>query len=79
MERGNDTARPAGSELQDAAKAWIAIDGIWFQEVERVYGMEAAIAMDCRVWEQFAVIESERIKKWLDLHETGGLDALEAA
>jgi purine nucleoside phosphorylase len=41
--------------------------------------MEAAVAMDCRVWQQFAAIEAERIRKRLNLPENGGLDALDAA
>jgi len=79
MESGNGATRPANWELQDAAKDWIAIDGLWFQAVEQVYGMEAAVAMDCKVWEQFAAIEAGRIKKRLGLPDAGGLDALEAA
>jgi hypothetical protein len=79
MEISNGTTRPAGSELQDAAKDWIAIDGLWFQAVEQAYGMKAAVAMDCHVWEQYAVIEAARIKRRLGLPDAGGLDALEAA
>ena len=30
-------------ELRDAAKNWIAMDGLWFQAVEQEYGMEAAV------------------------------------
>lgn len=66
-------------ELIDAAKDWIAIDGLWFQAVERVYGMDAAVALDSRVWEEFAKIEARRIMKRLKLAENGGLDALEVA
>jgi hypothetical protein len=65
--------------LTDAAKNWVAIDGLWFQAVERVYGMDAALAMDRRVWEQFAVMEARRIKERLVLPDNGGLDALEIA
>ena len=65
--------------LTDAAKNWVAMDGLWFQAVEQAYGMDAALAMDRRVWEQFAVIEAQRIKKRLALPEKGGLDALEIA
>ena len=65
--------------LTDAAKNWVAMDGLWFQAVEQAYGMDAALAMDRRVWEQFAVIEAQRIKKRLALPKKGGLDALEIA
>lgn len=66
-------------ELEDAAKNWIAMDGLWFQAVEQEYGMDAAVEMDRNVWEQFAKIEARRIKERLDLPERGGLDALEIA
>ena len=65
--------------LIDAVKNWVAMDGLWFQAVEQAYGMDAALAMDRMVWEQFAVIEAQRIKKRLALPEKGGLDALEIA
>ena len=65
--------------LTDAAKNWLAMDGLWFQAVEQRYGMDTAIAMDRHVWEQFAVIEALRIKVRLNLPEKGGLDALEIA
>ena len=65
--------------LTDAVKNWIAMDGLWFQAVEQAYGMDAALAIDRQVWEQFAVIEARRIKKQLFLPENGGLDALEIA
>jgi hypothetical protein len=30
----------------DAEKNWLAMDGLGFQAVEQVYGMETALAMD---------------------------------
>jgi hypothetical protein len=66
-------------ELTDAAKNWVAMDGLWFQAVEQVYGMDAALTMDMRVWAQFAVIEARRIKERLVLPDKGGMDALEIA
>lgn len=66
-------------ELADAARNWVAIDGLWFQAVEEAYGMEAAIALDRLVWERFVPIEARRIKERLSLPENGGLDALEIA
>jgi len=65
--------------LTDAAKNWVAMDGLWFQAVEQANGMDAALAMDRQVWEQFAVIEARRIKERLFLPDKGGLDALEIA
>jgi hypothetical protein len=69
----------ASQALTDAAKNWITMDGLWFQAVEQAYGMDAALAIDREVWEQFAIIEARRIKERLALPEKGGLDALEIA
>jgi hypothetical protein len=66
-------------ELRDAAKNWIAMDGLWFQAVEQHYGMDAAAALDQNVWKQYAVIEARRIKERLNLPERGGLEALAIA
>jgi len=66
-------------ELTDAAKNAVAIDGLWFLAVEKKYGMEAAIACDTGVLEQFPAMEARRIKERLSLPENGGLDALETA
>jgi hypothetical protein len=41
--------------------------------------MDAALAIDREVWEQFALVEARRIKERLALPEKGGLDALEIA
>jgi hypothetical protein len=66
-------------ELRDAAKNWIAMDGLWFQAVEQEYGMEAAVLLDQKVWKHYAVIEARRIKERLMLPDEGGLEALEIA
>jgi hypothetical protein len=65
--------------LTDAAKNWLAMDGLWFQAVEQACGMDTALALDREVWEQFAVIEARRIMERFALPEKGGLDALEIA
>ena len=66
-------------ELKDAAKNWLAIDGLWFLAIEERYGMEVALACDIAVWEQFSRIEAGRILQRLNLPAGGGLDALETA
>jgi len=66
-------------ELRDAAKNWIAMDGLWFQAVEQEYGIEAAVLLDLNVWKEYAAIEARRIKERLHLPEQGGLDALAIA
>jgi hypothetical protein len=62
--------------LVDAAKNWLAHDGLWFQAVERAHGMEAAIRADAEAWERFTRIEASRIMKRLGLEPGGGIPAL---
>jgi hypothetical protein len=70
---------PADAELIDAAKNWLAIDGLWFLAVEEACGLEKAIEMDRNIWASFSLIEAERIRKRLSLPENGGLEALDIA
>lgn len=65
--------------LEDAAKNWLAHDGLWFLAVEEAHGLEEAIRLDAKAWERFTAIEADRIKKRLGLPEQGGLPALERA
>ena len=62
--------------LQDAAKNWLAHDGLWFQAVENRFGMETALEIDTRAWEKFTVIEARRILKFLDKKPGGGIETL---
>ena len=41
--------------IKDDAKNWLAHDGLWFQAVEKVHGMEAAMDADRDAWEKFTV------------------------
>lgn len=65
--------------LQDAAKLWLAHDGLWFQAVEHANGLDEAIARDAEAWERFTVLEATRIVKRLSLAPNGGLEALAQA
>jgi hypothetical protein len=62
--------------LEDAAKNWLAHDGLWFQAVERKFGMNSAIELDARAWEKFTQIEAQRIMKRLSIEPGGGIPAL---
>ncbi len=62
--------------LQDAAKLWLAHDGLWFQAIEQTDGIEKAIAHDTTAWSRFSPIEAKRIMRRLKLEPGGGLDAL---
>jgi hypothetical protein len=66
-------------ELVDAAKNWLAMDGLWFLAVEEEYGLETAMELDRRIWTEFSRIEAERIRRRLSLPESGGLEALDKA
>lgn len=69
---------PEGSKelLVDAAKNWLAHDGLWFQAVERRFGMETALDLDREAWETFTVIEAKRIMKRHEIAAGGGIPAL---
>lgn len=60
----------------DDAKNWLAHDGVWFQAVEKQYGMDAAVAVDTEAWRYFTVIEAKRIMERLGLKQGGGIAAL---
>lgn len=65
--------------LEDAAKLWLAMDGLWFQAVERHYGMEKAIELDIEAWRLFSPIEAKRIMERQNIAPGGGVEALATA
>lgn len=65
--------------LEDQAKNWLAHDGLWFQAVERHYGMPAAILLDTEAWIRFTQIEARRILQRHDIPQGSGLEGLEQA
>lgn len=62
--------------IQLYSKNWLALDGVWFQSVERKYGMEEAMFHDAEAWKTYTVTEARRIKAFLDLPERAGLEGL---
>lgn len=58
------------------SKNWLALDGLWFQSVEREGGMEAAMRHDVDVWRVYTAIEARRLKRFLNLGERPGLEGL---
>ena len=62
--------------IEDISKNWLAIDGTWFQTVEKEYGLEKAMDIDVKQWKKFTVIEAKRIKQRFNLPERGGIPAL---
>ena len=65
--------------LIDFAKNWLAHDGLWFQAVERHYGMEKAIELDTEAWARFTVVEAMRIMARHGIEQNSGLDGLKKA
>lgn len=59
------------------ARNMLALDGVWFQSVERELGMDRAMRHDERVWQAFTQTEARRIKGFLQLPDRPGLDGLE--
>ena len=65
--------------LEDAAKNWLAHDGLWFLAAEERFGMETAIELDRAAWERFTVVEARRIMQRLGIEPGGGIPALKKA
>ena len=61
------------------SKNWLAMDGVWFQSVERKLGMDEAMYHDAEAWKRFTVIEAKRIKEFLKLPDKSGIDGLAKA
>lgn len=64
------------SVIVDDAKNWLAHDGLWFQAMEKMYGMDAAMDADREAWRYFTVIEAKRIMERLAMKPGGGIAAL---
>lgn len=62
--------------IVDDAKNWLAHDGLWFQAIERRYGMDVAVDADIEAWRYFTVIEARRIMARLEMVPGGGIPAL---
>lgn len=65
--------------LDDFAKNWLAHDGLWFQSIEKQWGIDAAMTCDREAWESFTVIEARRIMKRHAIPEGSGLMGLKKA
>lgn len=62
--------------IVDDAKNWLAHDGVWFQAIERKYGIDVAVELDIEAWRHFTVIEARRIMDRLGMKPGGGIPAL---
>lgn len=67
-------------EILDAVCVnWLANDGVWFQAVEKNYGMDYAKRCNDTCWTRFSPYEAYRIKKLIGLSDLPGLDGLKKA
>jgi hypothetical protein len=58
---------------------WLANDGVWFQAVEKTYGMFDAKRCNDSTWAQFSPLEAWSVKRLLRLPERPGLEGLKEA
>lgn len=65
--------------IEDLSKNWLAHDGLWFQEVEKEFGIKKAIELDANSWQRFSAIEAQRIMKRFNIPNNGGIPALVTA
>jgi hypothetical protein len=61
------------------SKNWLAMDGVWFQSIEKKFGMEEALHHDENAWRVYTVVEANRIKEFLGLPEQSGIEGLKQA
>jgi len=67
-------------ELLDALSLnWLANDGVWFQAVEKKFGIFDAKRCNDTCWIRFSPYEAYHIKTLFGLPEQGGLEALKTA
>lgn len=57
------------------SKNWLTLDGLWFTLVEDRYGLEAALDLDFKMWQRYALIEARRIREEMGI-EGGGIEGV---
>jgi len=60
------------------SKNWQTLDGLWFRNVENKYGLEAAVELDLKMWEEQSKAEARRIKEALYITHGGIANVLKA-
>ena len=79
----DDLSKLSKEQLEELVRTYarnmLALDGVWFQSVEKQLGMDEAIYHDKEAWKRFTVIEARRIKEFLKLEEHAGLEGLKRA
>lgn len=49
----------------------MSLDGLWATRVEEKFGLDTALEIDTKVWEEYAAIQAGRIGKAIGREETG--------
>lgn len=65
--------------LEGVSANWLANDGVWFQAVEFMHGMNDAKRCNDSCWAHFSPLEAWSIRRLLDLPPAPGLDGLKKA
>ena len=65
--------------IDAVAVNWLANDGVWFQTVEKHYGMDYAKRSNDTCWARFSPYEAHRIMRLLGLPKSPGLEGLKVA
>ena len=65
--------------LTNIGNNWLANDGVWFQSVEKTWGMFDAKRCNDSCWVRFSPFEAWSIKRFLGLGEKPGLEGLKKA
>ena len=65
--------------LKNIALNWLANDGVWFQAVEKRFGMNDAKRCNDSCWTRYSPYEALRIKELLGLEEFPGIEGLKKA
>ena len=63
----------------ELGKNWLAMDGVWFQAVEKAYGMNDAKRCNDTCWVRYSQVEARLIKNFLGLPPNAGIDGLKRA
>ncbi len=61
--------------LKAYSRNWQTLDGLWFGNVEKEFGLDAAVRLDLSNWRKQAALEARRLRDALGLTE-GGLDSV---
>lgn len=65
--------------LEMSSKNIVAMDGVWFQALEKARGMDTAMEFDREAWRNYSPAEARRLKKYFNMEEHPGLEGLEKA